>query len=382
MIDFEELLRAQRVAVPDIFYKTKTLHSFLDLHAHILLQLLQDPQQFKRWVGKPQNWLRIYKGFLRSKPELALKFLQLGMVADVSSDQFQKVLVEHFRILKNSSSEQFKLCSWSLDHINSISDRRLQNQFEYLLRADFFCYQWHQIEKLMTLLNMTRLNIWKGIHKEYQTSESGKVQVDDLIWILPKIYLIEREVDKTELLLQFLVHYHHFPSGWSRKYPSWKKNYPEIIGLWERTIHASIDNLPWDVILAADSNEKARTYLERLIFIARGRFLIELILALVLTVGLTLWIDPQNLMFWLILSTGLNLMEWYFATSQPNIIYYCYKFKFRLIKENLNFDVMLRIWMLNNLERLKVTQWQRSLLNLIKNDPWQFYPPLKKDVVV
>lgn len=381
MLDFESLLKPNGPLIPATFFKSGVMDAFLSLHVDQFLSLLRNEDEQKRWVSCEQHWQKFYRALLRVKAEYALDFLKLSLHPVVPQVNFQKLLLEHLLCLRDTPEEALKVVRWLIHHIQKIDQLGLQNELISLMHVHFFSLNWEEIELIFSNTNVEDFKNWQDLHAEYQNRNKAKLQIDDFFWSLPTAILNNHQTHQIELMIHFLVNYHHFPTGWSRSYGTWKKSYPELIRLWENRIHQFRDNLPWHLIgEKKDIHDEATAYLSKLVCIARGKFLNELLIALLITVILTMIFDPHNLYLWLIIFGILNFAEWCFATWKPNKLYYWYKFKFRLIKENQNFDTLNSVWILIHRHQLLISPWQNQLLNLIENDPWQFYPPLKSKV--
>lgn len=377
MLDFQSLLKPNGPAIPSVFFKSGVLDAFLKLHVDQFLALLRDRNEQKRWIICEEHWQKFYRALLRLKPEYAFDFLKLQIHSAVSQDNFQKLLFEHLKFLKDTPEEALKIVLWAISKIKYADHPDLRNELINQLNVHFFSLKWVEIELIISKTAAENYKKWQGLHSEYQNRTVAKVQIDDFFWSLPMAILSNKNALQIELMIQFLINYHHFPTGWSRAYSSWKKNYPELTKVWEDHIHQFRGNFPWHFFGEKTFHDEATIYLSKLVFIARGKFVTELLIALMITVILTLLFDPQNLYLWLIIFVILNFAEWHFATRKPNIVYYWYKFKFRLIKENQNFDILNSVWILLHRHQLTITPWQNQMLNLIENDSWQFYPPLK-----
>tara|TARA_B100000674_G_scaffold494370_1_gene518753 strand:- start:3181 stop:4335 length:1155 start_codon:yes stop_codon:yes gene_type:complete len=379
VIDFEYLLRHKSADIPQKFFKPKVLEAFLSQHLAEWLTLLRERGEIDRWVHNSREWVKIYEILVINYPQKALIFLSVEHDFEKGSIRFQKLLAQHLRSLKDSLSEVLMATDWIKEKVDSIVEPSLLSEIEHLVKNRFFEMSWSQVTALSKLVQIDQIDSWYSLHLEYHKQHNKKVYLDDLLWELPKIYLTDQTEYENELILRFLVNYHQFLRGWSRQYNAWKRYYPNLIHFWEQKIYESRNKIAWDLLVSPPGHKHLKVYLDSLAYIAKGRFMKELLFALILTIGLTLWLDSSNIILWLVLFVIFNCLEWVFANFKPNTLYYLYKFKIRLTKENYSHAPLQAVWMILNIDEIELSAWQKSILTLMSRDPWQLYPPLRKD---
>ena len=390
-LDFHnELQRLQDGHLPDSqLFRHKLLKSFLLEKGSEFLTVLQNKSVATAFCQNSKNTLKFLEAVFNWESSRLPEALNLvmGIEEEIETTSFQNQLFQWLQSLcERDESEGLILVSWIARNLSQISSVQLGGLLEVLLKVCFFEMKSEVRDKLIQLLgeglksdSLERMSRAKELEREFIQGKQRDDFPPGLDEFLPAWVSSERGLMEISQI-KYLLHYHDFYSGTARAYNGLKNKYPNLLTLFEDEIRqVEWDKFNWKILNQIPEKADLLTALQAMEDMARKRFVLRFLGALLLTFGFCYFLDPEHTHLWVAACVLLNMLEAYFAFVKPGKLFYLYKYKMGLIKISQGAHPLLFMYFATQGVKIE-NQYHRRLFELVLQDPWRVYPPLLKSV--
>ncbi|PCJ21425.1 MAG: hypothetical protein COB02_02210 [Candidatus Cloacimonadota bacterium] len=362
---------------PKGIFKKDYLLEFLLLYNGEFLHHIQSSKTQLLWIKNDEIYQKIFLFFYQkdfvdfrcffSRVEQRKNDLTLSVLEDLANKEsdnlldFLKLIIIKKILFKERSQKEYLSQFFLIYYFNFSSSEK-----DYFLN-----------ETLEFLPKNFRENksVYERLQEDYETLKIDKKYSSFLDLISALVSQNPKQIEIT--YLNFLLEYQNLSNGLSRSFSMIKKKHNKLLNFVESSFNEGLLRIEWTHLSQAPEKSEVKNLIGFLKNRARQTFLRDFVIAMVLTIILTYYFEPQRMMLWIVVCLLANTLEYYFAHYKLNKIYYYYRLKMPCFSYMSSLHPLL---LYLNFEELELKDsYEIQLIEQLKKDSWLYFPArLKK----
>lgn len=361
---------------PKGLFKKQYLLEFVTIYSGEFLHCIQNPKAQKTWLINSGVYKKLFLFYYKNSfSDFSLFFLRTYDSSRYDQNDLLMGVLENLLEQNPDSTIPFlKLIASKNVQFDNLEQRQYLQLFYLVHFFDFsLSEKTYYVEQLIDVLPSNFLankDLYFILQPEIE--ELSKEQSYESLVELIKCIVSQNQEAIDKSYLNFLLNYQNFSSGLSRAFSKYQKTSKQSHNLLKQSNDAGVLNINWLYLTARPQETELRNLLSFLKDRARKTFFRDFVLAMVLTLVLAYFFEPQNLVFWVIVCVVANVCEYYFAHYKLNKIYYMYRLKMPCLSYMANLHPLLLYMDFEGIEL--EDSYELQLLQGLRKDPWLFFP--------